>query len=218
MDLPDVRVVQLLGGLGELEAQTHGADLARRMAQALGAKPRLIHAPGIVKDEIVREALVKDLQVADTLALAERADIAVVGVGILEPGATLLSSGSTLTASEVEDLKAHGAVGDIALQFFDEHGAEIDHPINRRIVGTDLEKITSIPRVIGVAGGEEKVQAIRAALLGGLVDVLVSDDRTARALLMHPQPDEHAKSRAADETNEVDEQMARGANNRNSAN
>jgi DNA-binding transcriptional regulator LsrR (DeoR family) len=66
MDSPDVRVVQLLGGLGELEAQTHGADLARRMAQALGAKPRLIHAPGIVKDRVVRDALVLDPQVADS--------------------------------------------------------------------------------------------------------------------------------------------------------
>lgn len=183
MDLPEVRVVQFLGGLGELEAQTHGADLARRMAQTLGAKPRLIHAPGIVKDEVVREALVKDPQVADTLDLAGRADIALVGIGVLESGATLLSSGNTLTAEEVVDLKARGAIGDIALQFFGERGAAIDHPICRRVVGTPLEKIKAIGRVIGVAAGAEKVRAIRAALLGGLVNVLVTDDRTAEALL-----------------------------------
>ena len=85
MDLPDVRVVQFLGGLGELEAETHGAELARRMAQALGAKPRLIHAPGIVKDQVIRDALVTDPQVADTLELAGRADVALVGIGAFEP-------------------------------------------------------------------------------------------------------------------------------------
>jgi DNA-binding transcriptional regulator LsrR (DeoR family) len=196
MDLPDVRVVQLLGGLGELEAQTHGADLAQRMARALGAKPRLIHAPGVVKDELVREALVKDPQVADTLALAERADIAVVGIGVLEPNATLLSCGNTLTTSEVEELKSRGAAGDIALQFFDARGAKVDHPLNRRIVGTDLEKIKGIDRVIGVACGREKIRAIRAALLGGLIDVLVTEERTAETLLARPERKPYAESPA----------------------
>ncbi len=196
MDLPEVRVVQLLGGLGELEAQTHGADLARRMAQALGAKPRLIHAPGIVKDDVVREALVKDPQVADTLALAQHADIGLVGIGVLEPNATLLSSGNTLTSAEVEDLKARGAVGDIALQFFDERGVRVDHPINRRIVGTDLERIKAIGRVIGVACGREKIRAIRAALLGGLIDVLVTEERTAETLLARPERKPYAESPA----------------------
>ncbi len=183
MDLPEVRIVQFLGGLGQLEAQTHGADLARRMAQTLGAKPRLIHAPGLVKDEVVREALVQDPQVADTLDLAGRADIALVGIGILEPHSTLLSSGDTLTSEEVASLKACGAIGDIALQFFDERGAAVDHPITRRIVGTPLKKVKTIGRVIGVAAGAPKVHAIRAALQGGLVNVLVTDDETAEMLL-----------------------------------
>jgi DNA-binding transcriptional regulator LsrR (DeoR family) len=184
MDFPEVRVVQLLGGLGELEAQTHGAELARRMAQTLGAKPRLIHAPGIVKEEAVREALIRDPQVTDTLELAGRADIALVGIGAFEPGSTLLSSRDILTKSEIGDLKARGVVGDIALQFFDARGARVDHPFNRRIIGTDLKKIKAIGRVIGVAGGAEKVKAIRAALLGGLINVLVTDDKTTGKLLM----------------------------------
>jgi DNA-binding transcriptional regulator LsrR (DeoR family) len=183
MDFPDVRVVQLLGGLGELEAQTHGADLARRMAQALGAKPRLIHAPGIVKDKTVRDALALDPQVADTLALAAQADVALVGIGALEPGSTLLSSRNTLSADEITDLRARRVAGDIALQFFDEDGQRMHHPIDDRIVGTDLERIRKIGRVIGVAGGAEKLRAIRAALRGRLVNVLVTDLQTAQRLL-----------------------------------
>jgi DNA-binding transcriptional regulator LsrR (DeoR family) len=183
MDLPDVRVVQFLGGLGELEAETHGAELARRMAQTLGAKPRLIHAPGIVKDRIIRDALATDPQVADTLELAARADVAIVGIGALEPGSTLLSNGNTLTAEEIADLKAHGVTGDIALQFFDADGHKVDHPINDRIVGTHLDRIKRIERVIAVAGGVEKRFAIRAALRGRLISVLVTDDHTAKRLL-----------------------------------
>jgi len=181
--LPDVRVVQLIGSLGELEAKTHGADLVRRMAQALGAKPRLIHAPGIVKEKVVRDALVMDPQVADTLELAGRADVALVGLGVFEPGSTLLANGDTLNAAEVEELKAAGVVGDIALQFFDREGRKVSHPIHERVVGTDLDTIKGIPRVIGVAGGKEKVAVIRGALHGRLINVLVTDDQTALQLL-----------------------------------
>lgn len=188
MDLPDVRIVQLLGGLGELEAETHGAELARRMAQTLGAKPRLIHAPGIVKDKVVRDALAMDPQVADTLELAGRADVALVDIGAFEPGSTLLAGGNTLTDAEVEDLKAQGVVGDIALQFFNQDGRKVDHPINERIVGTDIEKIRRIRRVIGVAGGIEKTRAIRAAIRGGFVNVLVTDDQSAARLLGENEP------------------------------
>jgi len=178
-----VRVVQLIGGLGKPEARTHGADLVRRMAQALGAKPRLIHAPGIVKDKTIRDALVMDSQVADTLELAGRADAALVGLGICAAGSTLLADGDTLTATEVEELTALGVVGDMALQFFDREGRKVAHPIHDRIVGTDLETIKGIGRVIGVAGGKEKVTVIRAALCGGLINVLVTDDQTASRLL-----------------------------------
>ena len=188
MDLPNVRVVQFLGGLGELEARTHGADLARRMAQTLGAKPRLILAPGIVKDRVVRDALVMDPQVSDTLELAARADVALVGVGALETCATRLTRDNTLMQEEADDLKARGAVGDIALQFFDADGRKVDHPINQRIVGTDLEAIKQIRRVIGVAGGTEKWRAIHAALRGGLINVLVTDDQTAAQLLTGSVP------------------------------
>jgi DNA-binding transcriptional regulator LsrR (DeoR family) len=83
----------------------------------------------------------------------------------------------------VEQLKAVGAVGDIALHFFDGDGRAVEHEINDRIIGLDLEQIKKIPRVIGVAGGAEKVAVIRAALRGKIIDVLVTDDQTADKLL-----------------------------------
>ena len=99
------------------------------------------------------------------------------------PDSTLLAGGDTLTAAEVEELRAAGVVGDIALQFFDREGRKAGHPIHERIVGTPLETIKGIRRVIGVAGGTEKLTVIRAALRGGLINVLVTDDQTAAQLL-----------------------------------
>jgi DNA-binding transcriptional regulator LsrR (DeoR family) len=179
---PDVTVVQILGGLGRPEAETHGADLARRVAQAFGARPRLLPAPGIVASKPVRDALLADPQIADTLALGASADVAQVGIGVPVPGSAVAQAG-ILTQQEVEQLKAQGAVGDIALRFFDAHGRPVDHAINDRIIGLDLDQIRAIPRVIGVAGGDGKFEVIRAALRGRIIDVLVTDDRTAAGLL-----------------------------------
>jgi DNA-binding transcriptional regulator LsrR (DeoR family) len=179
---PEMKVVQMLGGLGRPESETYGADLTHRMVQALGAKPRMIPAPGILSSQLVRDALLADPQISDTLALAAMADVAVVGIGRPTPGSVVMEAG-ILTEEELRQLVALGAVGDIALRFFDAFGQATQHEICDRIIGLDLNQIKKIPRVIGVAGGEEKFEVIRAALRGKLIDVLVTDDRTANRLL-----------------------------------
>ncbi len=187
-NLPDLRVVQMLGGLGRPESETCGADLTMRLAQTLGARMRLVPAPGIVSSRVVRDALLEDASIADTLALAAAADLAVVGIGSPMPGSVVMQAG-ILSESELAELRAMGAVGDIALRFFDENGRAVDHPINDRIIGLDLQQIMQIPRVIGVAGGEAKYEVIRGAVRGRLIDVLITDEMTATRLLQEKIPD-----------------------------
>lgn len=179
---PEMKVVQMLGGLGQPEAEVYGADLVHRMAQAFGARPRLLSAPGIVTTKLVRDALLADPQISSTLALAARADIALVGIGRPTPNSVVMQAG-ILTEEEFEQLEARGAVGDIALRFFDANGSPVEHEINDRIIGLDLEQLRGIPRVIGVAGGEKKWGVVRAALRGELIHVLVTDEGTATRLL-----------------------------------
>ena len=186
--LPDLRVVQMLGGLGRLESETYGADLTMRMAQTLGARMRLLPSPGIVASKLVRDALLQDVNIAETLALAARADLALVGIGAPMSDSVIVEAG-ILNTAELAELKAMGAVGDIALRFFDAEGRAIDHAINDRIIGLDLAQIRRIPRVIGVAGGDGKYEVIRGALRGRLVDVLITDEMTATRLLQETIPE-----------------------------
>ena len=179
---PRMRIVQMTGGLGRPETETHGADLARRMAEAFSAKPLLIPAPGVVASQLVRDALLADSQISDTLALGERADVAVVGIGVPTLDSVVAQAG-ILPREDAEQLKALNAVGDIALRFFDGDGHRVQHEIDDRIIGLDLDQIKGIPRVIGVAGGKDKFEVIRAALRGSIIDVLVTDDQVATALL-----------------------------------
>lgn len=179
---PEMKIVQMLGGLGRPESETYGADLVHRMALAFNAKPRLISAPGIVNSKLVRDALLDDHQIASTLALAAQADVALVGIGRPTPDSVVMQSG-ILTEAEFAELQACGAVGDIALRFFDANGRPIRHEICDRMIGLDLDQICKIPRVVGAAGGEAKVEVIRAALRGKLINVLVTDERTALGLV-----------------------------------
>jgi len=181
-DWPEMRVVQALGGLGRPDADVYGADLVHRMAQSFGAKVRILPAPGIVASRAVRDALLSDPQIADTLALAAQADVALVGIGRPCPDSVVMQS-QILTADEADELRALGAVGDIGLRFFDANGQRVVHELDERIIGLTLSEIRTLRRVIGVAGGEEKGEVIRAALRGGLIDVLVTDGRTAQMLL-----------------------------------
>ena len=187
-NLPELRVVQMLGGLGRLESETYGADLTMRMAQTLGARMRLLPSPGIVSSKLVRDALLQDVNIAETLQLAARADLALVGIGSPMVGSVILDAG-ILNESELAELKALGAVGDIALRFFDGDGQAVDHTINDRIIGLDLAQIKRIPRVVGVAGGDGKYEVIRGAVRGNLVDVLITDENTATRLLQEKVPD-----------------------------
>lgn len=180
---PNVTIVQIMGGLGPVDELEHSTELAQRAAQRLNARLRLLPAPGVVSTRAAAQALKSDNQIAETLALAARADIVLVGLGVPSPDAILLRDGTIITQKDLELVEEAGAVGDIALRYVDAYGAPLDLEINERIIGLTLEQIKEIPRVIGVAGGEAKYEIIRAALRGKILNVLVTGHATAQALL-----------------------------------
>jgi DNA-binding transcriptional regulator LsrR (DeoR family) len=180
---PGVTVVQLLGGLGPSDTLEHSAELTQHLARKLGAKVRLMPAPGIVASREMAESLKADAQIAAVLQLAARADVALVGLGVPNPYSMVVRSGIILSKEDLDHLQGLGAVGDIALRYMDRDGNSIDLDINERIIGLTIEQIRKIPRVIGVAGGVNKHKMIRAALHGNILNVLVTDLSTATALL-----------------------------------
>jgi DNA-binding transcriptional regulator LsrR (DeoR family) len=82
----------------------------------------------------------------------------------------------------LRELRRRGAVGDAFCQFLDEDG-KVLAGFGNRTIGMEVEQIGAVPLRIGVAGGADKLMAIRAALRGGLVNALVTDAPTAEALL-----------------------------------
>ena len=177
-----VRVTQMLGGIGPPSAEAYAADLVRRLAGQLGAVAVLLPAPGVVATTAVRNVLRDDPHVQAALRQLDTLDTAYVGIGSLASN-PVLTDGHSLPAGTYAELLAAGAVGDIALRFFDARGAPVRTSLDGRILGITVERLRRVSRVVAVAGGPEKVDAIHAALRTGIVDVLVTDQSTAEALL-----------------------------------
>ncbi len=175
----DVQVVQMMGGFGPPEAETHAADLSRRLAQLLAGSLTLLPAPGIVDRAESRDVLLKDRYVQAAIDLFSQLTVAYVGIGALSTNPVFEHDGAVLPAADYEALVQAGAIGDIAMRFFDADGQPVTTSLDERTIGITLDALQQVPRVVGVASGAQKVAAIRAAIRGGLIDVLITDHPTA---------------------------------------
>jgi DNA-binding transcriptional regulator LsrR (DeoR family) len=176
-------VVQGLGGLGDPTNETHAADLTRRLAQILGGRALLLPAPGVAGSLDSSKAYAADPFVVRALAKGAAANLAFMGIGAPRPDSILCREGTIVSWPELSVLEKQGAVGDINLRYFDRLGQRVASDLDERVIGLTLDEIRQIERVVGVAGGAAKFEAIRAALQGKLVNVLVTDHMSGRRLL-----------------------------------
>lgn len=177
-----VEIVPLVGGMGPVGDEMHANEIARRLALRLGGKYYVLNAPALAENVRAHAMLVRDPAVRDILARGRRADVVVVGIGGIVLGSTLLRLGY-LKPEGLRHLRAAGAVGDICSRFFDRDGGLCRSSFTDRVVGIELHELRQLPWVIGAATGAEKAPAILGALRGGYVNVLATDEVTARAVL-----------------------------------
>lgn len=183
-------VVQILGGIGNPTAEAHAIQLTTQLASMLKAEPHFLPAPGVTASAEATAHFLAEPAVAETTRYFERLTVALVGIGALHPSRLLGESGNVFSEGELDELDRLGAVGDICLHFFGETGCPVASPLAERVIGLSLEQLRRIPRAVGVAGTEEKFEAIRGALEGRLVNVLITDRFTAERLVAIPSIDD----------------------------
>jgi DNA-binding transcriptional regulator LsrR (DeoR family) len=150
------------------------------LARSLGSQLTLLPAPGIVSTEQARDVLLADLFIQRAMSMFDHLDIAFVGIGTPAPESLL---GSILSSTELNTLLQNGAVGDIALRFFDIHGQPVQSEIDQRVIGITFAQLKRTRRVVGISGGVEKFQSVLGALRGKLINVLITDSINAEKLL-----------------------------------
>lgn len=177
-----IDVVQLLGGVGALVVD--GPDLARMVAAKLGGRHYDLHAPVLVERPEVRDIFLSEPTVGDAIRRARAVDLAITGIGSVDERYSSFLRAGLLTRVDLADLRNQGAVGEMVGRFFDKDGQTGAIPLNRRVIGIELEDLRNIPKVMAIARGPGKVGAILGVLRGGYLSVLATDQATARAVLV----------------------------------
>jgi DNA-binding transcriptional regulator LsrR (DeoR family) len=192
----EARVVQILGGVGDPAAESHAVHLTRRLAMLLCGEATFLPAPGITGSADASRHFLDDPFVQEATALYDQVSLALVGIGALEPSTLLVRSGNIFSPRDMDVLREHGAVGDICLRFFDAAGNPVLTALNDRVIGMQLEQLRRVPRAVGIAGGRNKMAAIRGALMGRWINVLVTD-RFMAAQLVQASADDASAARPA---------------------
>jgi len=181
----ECKVVQILGGEGHPSIEKHACYLVSQLARLVQGDAHLLPAPSLVASKEAADVLAQDPNVRETMELFDRITIAVLGIGSMEPSPWSVGCGDTFSIEELESLEEKGAVGNICLRFYNASGEEIRDAVDgNRVFGLKVERLKSIPMVVGVACGKRKRQAILGALRGRWINVLVTDQFTAESLVM----------------------------------
>ena len=180
MECPQHRIVSLTGNVAP-DGSSAFYNVIFSMAGAVRARHFPMPLPVIASSREERDLLHQQRTIRSTLALAAQANVAFVGIGEFAERAPLLEDGF-ITPAELAALRRAGAVGEILGWAFDRGGALIEGLTNDRVATAPIPS-PSTTRVIGLAKGSPKQQAIAAALRGRLIGGLMTDEMTAEALL-----------------------------------
>ncbi len=179
----EITVIPIIGALGADNPLIDGPELVRRFAQIYGGHYRYLPAPLLVEDVRTRNVLLQSVQIYETLALARRSNIVLMGIGALTPGHSSMIWAGYLNERELSWLRDQGAAGHMAAQFYDINGQFLELEVNQRSVGIGIKNLAGKDPVIAVAGSEGKAEAILGALRGRYLNVLITDDAAARKVL-----------------------------------
>ena len=180
LDAPDLKFVSLFGGLTRnYSANPH--DVMHRIAEKTGARAYVMPVPFFANTADDREVLLAQRGVADVFAMANGAGLQIVGIGAVEVDAQLVASGM-IEPKEIKGIQAAGGVGEVLGYFFDAQGRTLQTALTERTLSVALPA-AGAGQIVAVAGGADKVQAIRAVLHSRRLRGLITDERTAKAIL-----------------------------------
>ena len=178
----DLQIVQLMGGLRDV-ANYNPLSIVQEICRKLKAKGTYLNSPVIVEDKKMRDSLLfNSSSGSKILSLWEKCDKAIFGIGALKKDAILLEQ--LISKKEVNIIKERGGVGNILGHYFNLEGKLIDTPLKDRLVSIPFNLLQNIKERIAVAGGEEKIDAIRGALHSGLITTLITDKDAAKDLVL----------------------------------
>lgn len=167
-------VVSLTGGVSYY--------LPNTVSSIFNAQLHLFPAPLLISSQEAYQSILQEPSIQEVRRMIQLSTLSIVGIGGMSSNATIMTSG-ILSKNDFAYLAMKGAVGDILTHFIDKNGNKVQTSFDDRLVSTSLETLKSLQNVVGISGGPEKIEAIRAALRGQYLNMLITDEETAEELV-----------------------------------
>jgi len=189
--LKGVTIATIAGGIDAYTRRVFGSS-----NNDLGTHIRFVPAPLLASSPKIAAALREETAVTSVLKLAASAEATLIGIGSVLSSATILQHG-VVNEAQLAEYRKRGAVGDILAEWYDRDGKVVDADFHRLRIGIPIHDLQAMSNVIAVAGGIDKLDAIAGALAGKYLDVLVTTEDVAEALIAAPRsPTSRSASRS----------------------
>jgi DNA-binding transcriptional regulator LsrR (DeoR family) len=180
MDQPQHKIVSIIGNMSHC-GRAGRYEVVMHLSARIGSQAFPVPTPVVATSVEERQLLQTQRSFITVKNLAEQAKATFVGISQIAWNAPLHQDGF-INDDEIAELVELGAVGEIAGWAYDHQGVLLQAGTNRRVASVPLQQPAE-RLIIGVAGGENKVEAILAALHGKLITGLITDETAAQAML-----------------------------------
>lgn len=179
--------VPILGGISSGRTSTisiHSNQIASEFAHLFGAQYVEFFSPAIFSDKSVLKGFMMEAPMQKIQQYYREIKTVIMGIGIPNrAGSTMIKAGY-ITTEQMNELVERGVIGDVSLQFYDRNGnTELFREFNDRVAGMPLEQLRQVDNKIGIGSGIQKAEAVYGAILGGYINILVTDEECAQHLL-----------------------------------
>jgi DNA-binding transcriptional regulator LsrR (DeoR family) len=178
----DCTFVAAMGGSPKVDLRVNPNEICRSLAEKCGGRAEILYAPAFVENSEMRNLLIQQETIRNTLELAAKADAILLGVGGTDDACVLVRNGS-FSVEEVRQLRGDMAVGDMLGNYFDIYGKVIPSDLYGRLIGLTIKDLDGMDTVIALVSETNKTKSLLGALRTGIIDILIVDARNARDLL-----------------------------------
>ncbi|MDW6005527.1 sugar-binding transcriptional regulator [Vibrio mangrovi] len=180
----DVKFVCSIGGIHPRGGMFNADHICRQLAKKYGGTSETLYAPAYAENRAQKLAFMENETIKQTLDLARKADVALVGIGDMSENSYMVDLGWFTSQEVVQSRLQQGVVGDFAgYDFFDIHGQVAKTVMSDRIIGLSIEEFRPIAEVIAIAAENSKPLALLGALRTGAIDVIATSVSNALTIL-----------------------------------
>ena len=182
-----LKFVPLIGGVShgtEEGADVQSNQIAKEFADKFGGTYTQFLAPAVFSKRTTLDYFLQEESVNFIFDEFKKLSTIIMGIGIPERTESTLIRAKYTSIAEMDEFVKMGAVGDVSLQFFDENGdREKFKHFNERVAAMPFEIANNVPRRIGIVAGAKKAKAVKSAIAGKYINILITNIDCANALL-----------------------------------